>query len=159
MEERVHFYKSCLLLMLQLMVAYLEACLSDFYLATTGVSIWVPFSETGSADNSGMSVSSLSRGFPKMIRLLLFQVAPFGLLLLRLVQSFFIFSLNHTIASCSFAELINLDNLPAEYFLLSSSSIRSCRSCRQGKCLVSLPLYIAYLTLRQKIFSRSAVHN
>ena len=31
MEERVHFYKSCLLLMLQLMVAYLEACLSDFY--------------------------------------------------------------------------------------------------------------------------------
>ena len=69
--------------MLQLMVAYLEACLSDFYLATTGVSIRVPFSETGSADTSGMSVSSLSRGFPKMIRLLLFWVAPFGLLLLR----------------------------------------------------------------------------
>ena len=85
MVERVCFYKNCLLQMLQFMVASVEACLSDFYLATTGVSIWVPFSETGSADNSGMSVSSLSRGFPKMIRLLLFWVAPFGLLLLRLV--------------------------------------------------------------------------
>ena len=36
--------------MLQFMVAYLEACLSDFYLAATGVYIWIPFSETGSTD-------------------------------------------------------------------------------------------------------------
>ena len=50
MVERVHFYKNCLLQMLQFMVAYLEACLSDFYLAATGVYIWIPFSETGSTD-------------------------------------------------------------------------------------------------------------
>ena len=50
MVERVHFYKNCLLQMLQFMVAYFEACLSDFYLAATGVYIWFPFSEIGSTD-------------------------------------------------------------------------------------------------------------
>ena len=65
MEERVHFCKSCLLLLLQLVVAFLEACLSDFYLATTGVSIWVPFSETGSTDTSGYVSEFLVSRVPK----------------------------------------------------------------------------------------------
>ena len=51
--------------MLQLMVAYLEACLSDFYLAMTGVSIWVPFSETGSTDTSGYVSEFLVSRVPK----------------------------------------------------------------------------------------------
>ena len=51
--------------MLQLMVAYLEACLSDFYLATTGVSIWVPFSETESTDTSGYVSEFLVSRVPK----------------------------------------------------------------------------------------------
>ena len=50
MVERVHFCKDCLLQLLQFMVASVEACLSDFYLAATGVYIWIPFSETGSTD-------------------------------------------------------------------------------------------------------------
>ena len=40
MVERVHFYKNCLLQMLQVLVASVEVYLSEFNLAAAGVAIW-----------------------------------------------------------------------------------------------------------------------
>ena len=40
--------------MLQVLVASVEICLSEFYLAATGVFIWFPISETGSTDIPGV---------------------------------------------------------------------------------------------------------
>ena len=40
--------------MLQVLVASVEVCLSEFYLAAAGVSILVPISETGSTDIPGI---------------------------------------------------------------------------------------------------------